>query len=146
MFAHRIFSRAFTVRKWILIISRLTDQTIRWKILDPINESTFFRSGNILYLLPESWQQLIGLVTWIPHYGHCPIVFDYILDFPYELTRTNLLSKLGGKQNRKTIDGALEAVDWDFELSDLPVTDMFSKLHYIMSPLVNLYVPLSQEK
>ena len=57
-----------------------------------------------------------------------------------------MLSKLGGKQNRKTIDGALEAVDWDFELSDLPVTDMFSKLHYIMSPLVNLYVPLSQEK
>ena len=29
MFAHRIFSRALTVRKWILIISRLSDQTER---------------------------------------------------------------------------------------------------------------------
>ena len=28
LFQHNIFSRAFTVRKWILIISRLTDQTI----------------------------------------------------------------------------------------------------------------------
>ena len=25
-------------------------------------------------------------------------------------------------------------------------TDMFSKLHFIMSPLVNIYVPVSQEK
>ena len=31
MFAHRIFSRAFTVRNWIPIISRLTDQTIRYR-------------------------------------------------------------------------------------------------------------------
>ena len=30
MFAHRIISRSFTVRKWIIIISRLTDQTTLW--------------------------------------------------------------------------------------------------------------------
>ena len=50
------------------------------------------------------------------------------------------------KGKYKKIDKALEAVDWDFELLDLSVTDMFSKLHSIMSALVNMCVPLSQEK
>ena len=31
-------------------------------------------------------------------------------------------------------------------MSDLSVTDMFSKLYSIMCPLVNMYVPVSQEK
>ena len=39
-----------------------------------------------------------------------------------------------------------EAVDCNFDLLDLSVTDMFYKLHSIMSPLVNMYVPLRQEK
>ena len=46
----------------------------------------------------------------------------------------------------KKIDRALEAVDWYFELTDVSVTDMFSKLHSIMFPIVNMYFPLSQEK
>ena len=37
-------------------------------------------------------------------------------------------------------------VDCDFELSDLSITDMFFKLHSIMFPPVNIYVPLNQEK
>ena len=44
------------------------------------------------------------------------------------------------------MDPALEAVDWDLELSNLSVTDMFSKLYFIVSPLVNMYIPPSQEK
>ena len=46
----------------------------------------------------------------------------------------------------KKIDRTLEVVDWDFKLSDLSVTDKFSKLHFTMSPFINIYVPLSQEK
>ena len=46
----------------------------------------------------------------------------------------------------KKVDGALEAVDMVFELSDLSVTDMFSKLHSIMSLLVDMHVPLSRVK
>ena len=48
------------------------------------------------------------------------------------------------KGKYKEIDRALEAVYWDFELSDLSVTDMFSKLYAIMSSHVNIYVPLSE--
>ena len=49
-----------------------------------------------------------------------------------------------GKYKKKL---ALEEVVWDFELSDVSVTDMLYKLHSIMSPLVNMfmYIPLSQE-
>ena len=50
------------------------------------------------------------------------------------------------KGNYKLIDNTLEVEDRDFKMSDLSVTDMLSKLHSIMSPLVNMYVPLSQEE
>ena len=81
-----------------------------------------------------------------PHCEHCPIVFGYVFEFPYEITPKNLSKLAWWKIKYKNIDKAPKAVDSDFELCDLSVTDMFSKLYYIMSPLVNMDVPPSQEK
>ena len=57
MFAHRIFSRAFTVRKWILIISRLTDQTTKgsFKLKLESVYSIAYWSTDLVY------QQAIGI-------------------------------------------------------------------------------------
>ena len=54
--------------------------------------------------------------------------------------------QLGGKVSVKKIDKALEKVYWDFELSDLSVIDMFSKLHSIMSSLVNYVCSFQSRK
>ena len=108
----------------------------------------FLRSGNILDLVFTLTINRIGDVNIhcpFPHCGHCPIVFDYIYEFSYGLTPKKLSKQAWWKGKYRKIDIALDAVDWDFELSDLSVTDMFSKLQSIMSPLVNMYVPLIQE-
>ena len=59
MFAHRIFSRAFTVRKWILIISRLTDQTIL----------CCFRALSELKIVSEIWTRApaVDFLFWNPN-------------------------------------------------------------------------------
>ena len=80
-----------------------------------------------------------------PHHEHSPIVFDFIYDF-FQLNSKTLSKQAWWKGKYGKIDRALQAVDWDFELSNLSVNDMFYILYSIMSPLVNIYVPLSQEK
>ena len=53
--------------------------------------------------------------------------------FFHELTQKIYYKHVWWKGKYETIDRALESVDSDFELSDLSVTDMFSKLHSALS-------------
>ena len=70
-----------------------------------VAESTFFGSGNILDLVFTSVIDRIGDVNThhFPHCGYCPIVFDNIFVFSYELTPKICLSKLGEKENKYKI-------------------------------------------
>ena len=67
-----------------------------------VTKSTFLRSGNILDLVFTSViDRNVDMYIHcpFPHCGHCPIVFDYIHDFSYDLTLKKLVCKLGGKEN-----------------------------------------------
>ena len=68
-------------------------------------------------------------------------LFTY-LTFLMNQLQKNSISKIGGKKKNK--DKALEAVDSDFKL--FVSYRYILKLHSIISPLVNMYVPQIQEK
>ena len=69
-----------------------------------VTKSTFFRSGNILDLVSTSAIDRIGEVNnncLCPHCEHCPIVFDYVFDFSYELTPKKLSKQAWWKGKNK---------------------------------------------
>ena len=70
-----------------------------------VTEFMFFRYGNILNLVFTSAIDRIGDVKIhcpFPDYGHCPIVFDYVYDFSWEIILNIFcLSKLCVKKSIK---------------------------------------------
>ena len=81
---------------------RLFDSFVSSEVSQWLTEFTFLRSDNILDLMFSSAIDRIGDVNihcpFFP-WGYRPIVFDYTLEFSYELTKKNCLSKLGGMEN-----------------------------------------------
>ena len=76
-----------------------------------VTESPFFRSGNCFDLVFTSVIDKISNVNInfpFPHCGHCPIGFDYVFDFSYELNPEKFPKQAWWKGKYKKIHRALE--------------------------------------
>jgi hypothetical protein len=109
-----------------------------------VTSSTFPRSGNILDLVFTSEEDRVGDVVIVPPFpscGHCGVLLDYnFQSFPEDVDAVSRRSWFKGKYNR--IDGVLSGVDWGYELADLSVDGMYSRILEILRPLVERFVPV----
>jgi hypothetical protein len=87
----------------------------------------------------------IDILAPFPSCGHSPILLDYnfLLDRPDIIDTSPKRNWSKGKYG--IIERHLQHYNWEFELTNLSVTDMFSRLQEIILPLVNKYVPLNQK-
>ena len=111
-----------------------------------VTSPTFVHSGNVLDLVLSVDSDRVGDVGVLgnfPNCGHCPVVLQYYFQSGVDISSPDVPNKYSwykGKYNR--IENQLSDVDWEYELCDLTVDEMFSKLKSILSPLINRHVPI----
>ena len=125
------------------------DSFISMGLYQWVSECTFVRSGSILDLVFTSSSDRIGDLVVMPPFpncGHCPLMFDYVFDFSLEHPLGEVARRAWWKGKYGRINDMLEHIDWDFEFSDLSISDMFERFQSIISPLVSRYIPLVDKK
>jgi len=106
---------------------------------------TFVRSGNILDLVLTNSDDRVGdlgVLPPFPHCGHCPVVFDCVFQFDVQVGPAVSTRRAWWKGSYNEIDRVLQTVDWDFELAELSVSDMFERFLSLVNPLIYRFVPL----
>ena len=136
MFAHH----SPTVQKFLDTF--LTLGLTQW-----VHSPTFYPSTNTLDLVFTTEHDRLGTVDVLapfPNCGHCPIIFDYFFQLDSSLApNVNSMNKhawFKGKFNR--IEQHIHDIDWQYEFYNLTVDAMYSRFLELLSPLIDLYIPV----
>lgn len=77
-----------------------------------------------------------------PGCGHCPLVFKYFFQLPVNVEEGCGRRRAWYRANYASIENVLSDIDWNYEFSELSLDDMVSRFESVLSPLIELYVPL----
>ena len=114
-----------------------------------VYEPTFLQSGNILDLvLSSSPDAVCDLQTLPPMPGcqHIPVVFSYLAMESECAIRGEVSKYLWYKGDYSSMNEELAVVDWDSMFSNRTVEDCYSLFCSTISRLVQLYVPLVEQR
>ena len=114
-----------------------------------VTSPTFVQSGNILDLILTSEEDRVGDVEVLesfPQCGHCPVILQYFFQTSIEILSPCQVKYSWHRGNYARLNSHLTDIDWEYELLDLSVDEMFTKFKSILLPLIELYVPVASSK